>query len=243
MARIIVVEDELALREDMVEHLESCGHDVRGAESGQELNDLMAEQRAEILILDVNLPGGEDGFRIASRLRRDSEVGIIMLTARGMSVDRIVGLELGADVYLVKPVDFREIQAQVGTLTRRMQQNTSAAPAPVLVVDEGGSDVWAFDPLGWSLTAPNGNSIKLTANETRLMDLLTIEPGQPVTREQIYQALGKRFWNPGDRSIDSMVRRLRTKVEEELNQPLPVQAVHAVGYTFTAPASRSDRKG
>lgn len=246
MARIAVVEDEAPLRADLVEYLSACGHDVVGCADGRELDRSLDERPVEIIILDVNLPG-EGGFSIAGRLRSHSDVGIIMLTARGLNVDRVVGLEVGADVYMVKPVELRELEAQVRTLARRMRVSgampqaggearpadpTAAVPPPVAppVPTE-----WIYDQLTWTLIAPDGKSIKLTGNERVFVSLLVTRPGEPVSRDEIFRALGKRGWDPADRSVDSMVRRLRAKGDQAFGHPLPIESVHSVGYAFAAP--------
>ncbi|MGE5516577.1 MAG: response regulator transcription factor [Bacteroidota bacterium] len=236
MAHIVVVEDEASLRADLVEYLTGCGHVVVGCGDGIALDVALARQPADILILDVNLPG-EDGFSIAKRQREQSDVGIIMLTARGVNVDRVVGLELGADVYLVKPIELRELEAQVRTLARRLKVPASggvaaAAPAAPVVAPPAG---WAYDLVAWALVSPNGAVLKLTANERVFVNLLVERPGEPVSRADIFRALGKREWDMGDRSVDSMVRRLRAKGEETLGHPLPIEAVHGTGYAFAAP--------
>jgi DNA-binding response OmpR family regulator len=230
MATIAVVEDEAALRGDLVEYLSGCGHQVVGCDGGAALDATLAGHTVDILILDVNLPG-EDGFSIAARLRDKSEIGIIMLTARSLGIDRVVGLELGADVYLVKPVDLREIEAQVRTLSRRMKLGASGATA---TAKPSGAE-WTFDQLGWLLIAPDGVSLKLTGNERVFVSLLVSKPGEAVSRNDLFAALGKRTWSPDDRSVDSLVRRLRAKSEQTLGRPLPIEAVHGVGYAFAAP--------
>ena len=241
MARIAVVEDEAPLRADLVEYLSACGHDVVGCADGKELDRALDERSVEIIILDINLPG-EGGFSIAGRLRSHSDVGIIMLTARGLNVDRVVGLEVGADVYMVKPVELRELEAQVRTLARRMRATpqapcaaeprhaSEAAPPPPTVATE-----WIYDQLTWTLISPEGKSIKLTGNERVFVSLLVTRPGEPVSRDEIFKALGKRGWDPADRSVDSMVRRLRAKGDQAYGRPLPIESVHSVGYAFAAP--------
>jgi DNA-binding response OmpR family regulator len=238
MARIAVVEDETSLRADLVEYLSACGHTVTGCGDGLALDVALAAQPADILILDVNLPG-EDGFSIAKRLREQSEIGIIMLTARGVNVDRVVGLEIGADVYLVKPVELRELEAQVRTLARRLKVQTAAACAPAAAPPPAAAPAtgWVYDQIAWALIAPAGGMLKLTANERVFVNLLVERPGEPVSRSDIFRALGKREWDVGDRSVDSMVRRLRSKGEETLGHPLPIEAVHGTGYAFTAPVT------
>ena len=239
MAHIVVVEDEASLRADLVEYLSACGHSVAGCGDGLELDVALARQPADIIILDVNLPG-EDGFSIAKRLRDHSEVGIIMLTARGVNVDRVVGLEIGADVYLVKPIELRELEAQVRTLARRLKVSPSAATATAAVPAAASSAAstaagWVYDQVAWALLSPKGGMLKLTANERVFVNLLVDRPGEPVSRSDIFRALGKREWDVGDRSVDSMVRRLRAKGEEVLGHPLPIEAVHGTGYAFAAP--------
>lgn len=240
MAHIVVVEDETSLRADLVEYLSACGHSVAGCGDGLELDVALARQPADIIILDVNLPG-EDGFSIAKRLRDHSEVGIIMLTARGVNVDRVVGLEIGADVYLVKPIELRELEAQVRTLARRLKVSPSAAMATAAPATASAaqsavqSTGWVYDQVAWALLSPKGGMLKLTANERVFVNLLVDRPGEPVSRSDIFRALGKREWDVGDRSVDSMVRRLRAKGEEVLGHPLPIEAVHGTGYAFAAP--------
>ena len=234
MARIAVVEDEESLRADLVEYLGGCGHGVVGCPDGTALDRALAEGAVDIIILDVNLPG-ENGFAIANRLREHSSVGIIMLTARGLNVDRVVGLELGADVYMVKPVELRELEAQVRSLSRRLGapiQAVAAASSPPSIAG------WVYDSVAWSLVSPSGGRIKLTANERTFVMLLVAKPGEPVSRDEIMRALGKRAWDPTDRSVDSMVRRLRAKGEEACAEGLPIEAAHGTGYTFTAPIDR-----
>lgn len=232
MARIAVVEDEASLRADVVEYLSACGHVVIGCEDGRALDRTLAAMSADLVILDINLPG-EDGFSIAKRLREHSDVGIIMLTARGVNVDRVVGLEIGADVYLVKPIELRELEAQVRSLSRRLA-GTAAAP-PAAAPPAADSHHWIYDQLAWALVSPGGEATKLTANERVFVSLLVEKPGEPVSRSAIFKALGKREWDAGDRSVDSMVRRLRAKGTETLGHDLPIEAVHGTGYAFTAP--------
>lgn len=246
MARIAVVEDEAPLRADLVEYLSACGHDVIGCADGKDLDLILDERTVDIIILDVNLPG-EGGFSIAGRLRSHSDVGIIMLTARGLNVDRVVGLEVGADVYLVKPVELRELEAQVRTLARRLNVAVQTPPVPPAEFRPASeptapasptsslSTEWIYDQLTWTLISPEGKTIKLTGNERVFVSLLVSRPGEPVSRDEIFRALGKRGWDPADRSVDSMVRRLRAKGEEAFGRALPIESVHSVGYAFAAP--------
>lgn len=250
---IVVVEDETSLRRDLVEYLRGCGFDTIGAKNGRELDEVMATRTVSLVILDVNLPG-EDGFKIATRLREAPNIGIIMVTARGSTVDRVVGLEIGADAYLVKPVEMRELEAQCKALLRRLESNNTASPrggavpAPppsgagtpssTAVVGPGAmageEAVWVLDATDWSLTSPTGIRISLTSMEMKLTSLLASQARQPATRDQISQALYNRRWNPDDRSIDTVVGRLRHKVEAAIGASAPLKSVHGVGYVFSA---------
>ncbi len=238
---IVVVEDEASLRRDMVEYLRGCGFDAMPAGNGRELDDCLAGRTASVVILDVNLPG-EDGFKIAARLRETPGIGIVMVTARGTTVDRVVGLEIGADAYLVKPVEMRELEAQVKALLRRLEGMAAAPAAPAMTApppggggaagDEAG---WALNATDWLLTSPAGVQISLTSMEMKLASLLAAQARQPATRDQISLALYSRRWNPDDRSIDTVVGRLRHKIEGAIAGPAPLKSVHGVGYVFSAP--------
>ncbi|MBK1836192.1 response regulator transcription factor [Azospirillum sp. YIM B02556] len=239
---IVVVEDENSLRSDMVEYLSSCGFNAIGARDGAELDRLIQTRNAAIIILDVNLPD-EDGFKIAARLREGHGAGIIMVTARNSTVDRVVGLEIGADAYLVKPIELRELEAQVKSLLRRLSERAAESttqPHNGAASAEAGSDGseearWSLDPTEWSLTNPAGIRISLTSMEMKLTSLLATQARKPATRDQISQALYNRRWNPEDRSIDTVVGRLRHKVEGAIGGPAPLKSVHGVGYVFSAP--------
>ncbi|CAO3421446.1 Two-component transcriptional response regulator, OmpR family [Azospirillum doebereinerae] len=237
---IVVVEDENSLRSDMVEYLRNCGFEAMGARTGVELDGLLTSRPASVVILDVNLPD-EDGFKIAARLRDTHSVGIIMVTARSSSVDRIVGLEIGADAYLVKPVELRELEAQVKSLLRRLSERAAEAPVAALAPSElpGGESNdegrWTLDSTEWALTSPTGVRIGLTSMEMKLTGLLAGQARKPATRDQISQALYSRRWNPEDRSIDTVVGRLRHKVEASIGGAAPLKSVHGVGYVFSAP--------
>lgn len=244
-----MVEDEADLRDDLVEYLDRCGFEVRGASRGAELDRLLESGPADVIVLDINLPD-EDGFSVARRIRASSHAAIVMLTARSSLIDRVIGLELGADVYLVKPVDFREVEAQIKALMRRMQKGTAPltapepppaapAPAPAPAPAADARKAWVFDDIEWRIQPPTGGAVPLTATEYKFLSLLVTAPGEPVTRQDISIALTGRDWDPYSRSIDSLVRRLRIKVEERSGCALPVQAVHGVGYAFVGPVVSS----
>jgi two-component system OmpR family response regulator len=231
MINVIVVEDDPDLCGSIVRYLSLVGMSVQRAGSGEELDTVMVGFTPDLLVLDVNLPG-EDGFSIASRLRSHSKVGIVMLTARGQLDDRVLGLTAGADAYLVKPVQFRELEAVLHSLTRRMREGT---PEDKVDVRDEAHRAWGFDAASWSLITPNGGQVPLTNAEYRVLQTLTGDPGASVSREEIATALGKVVGGYDDRSIDAVMARLRRKVQSATGEILPIRAVRSVGYVFAAP--------
>lgn len=233
--RVVVVEDERPLREDMVEYLSAQGFHAKGAENSTALDAILAEGAPyDLAVLDINLPG-ESGFGIAARLRQQGGIGIVMVSARSSIGDKVVGLEVGADAYLVKPVDLRELEAQLRSLLRRVgpRRETAEPPPEVAAAAE---QAWVFHSVQRFLVSPEGASVPLTSAEFSLLRLLLERPGEPVSRQTISRALYRRDHDAGDRAIDSLVRRLRLKIEEHAGGAAPIRSAHAIGYVFAAPA-------
>ena len=218
---IIVLEDEANLRRDLTEYLASQGYSTVGAGSLAEFRQACLCREPDVVLLDINLPDGS-GFDLARELRRSGQVRIVMLTSRGTLEDRLTGLDCGSDAYLVKHADLREIDATIRCVLRR---TTAHAVEPA----------WQYDGQTWLLTPPSGVSIKLTASEAIFLGMLLERPGASVPRERIAAAM-PRPRDAADRSLDSMVKRLRKKVEEAAGRSFPVNAVYSLGYSFTAPA-------
>lgn len=229
MARIAIVEDEVALREDIALYLRSVGHDVCPLGCGEEL-DALPLDGLDIVVLDVNLPD-ESGFAIAARLRRSSNVGIIMLTARRLEDDRLTGLEAGADIYLSKPVSLRELAAHVRALDRRLTRETPVAE-PEAVAEVA---AWTLDQTAWRLDTPGGAGVQLSNLEMRFLVCLAGRPDAPVDRGFLSLAVYGTPLDHESRALDALVRRLKTKVERTTGAALPVQALYASGYRFSAP--------
>lgn len=233
MIRIVVVEDEEALREEIVFSLNLSGFEAVGVGDGVALDRHLETAGCNIVVLDVGLPG-EDGFSIAARLRVTHAVGIIMLTAHGQVDDRVRGLKTGADVYLVKPADMRELAATAESLFRRIEPLAQ----PQATSGEA-TDNWVFDPVKWTLYSPAGVPMTLTSTEYRFIATLVEKPGEPVPREEIVASLGHNYAYFDNHRLDSLMTRLRRKCEAELGVPLPIKTVHARGYFFTAPLTVS----
>ncbi|MBF0335736.1 MAG: response regulator transcription factor, partial [Alphaproteobacteria bacterium] len=184
--RVVVVEDERALREDMVEYLSAQGFHAQGAESSTALDSLLSDGESyDLAVLDINLPG-ESGFGIAARLRQQGGIGIVIVSARSGVGDKVVGLEVGADAYLVKPVDLRELEAQLRSLLRRVgpRRETAEPPPP-----DAAPGAWTFHSVQRTLQSPEGAAVPLTSAEFSLLKLLLETPGEPVSRQTISRAL------------------------------------------------------
>lgn len=235
---VVVVEDERDLRDEVVDYLSACGMAVRAAASGADLDRLLGEAPADAVVLDLGLPT-EDGIAVATRLRaRGDPVGIVMMTARGRVEERILGYATGANVYLVKPVDFAELVAAIqSTLPRRpanpeRERSGSGDQPPELV--------WRFDPAAWRLAAPSGASIRLTRAEAQVLECLTADPGRPVSRETIGQRMGKVADLGEHRYVDQAVSRLRRKIAAELGWEPPIGSAHGQGYYIVGSIVRTD---
>lgn len=230
---IVVVDDEPDIREMLRDYLSRHGFLVRAAADGAELDRLLAERPAELLVLDLNLPGGEDGLAIARRIRKGTRVGIVMLTARGDVDDRIRGLEQGADDYVVKPAEPRELLARVRSVFRRLaaeaaRRSVEATP-PARRVRFGRCEL---DLDAHRLLAADGREVPLTAMEFDLLETFARHPGQVLSRDRISELAHNRPWQPMDRSIDIRITRLRQKIEADPADPRVLRTQRGEGYLF-----------
>ena len=219
-----MVEDNKVLVESMSLHFDSAGLSLRNARDGAELDQLLQEKSADILILDVILPG-EDAFSIAERLYEPASRGIIMLTVRGSLEDKIEGLERGADIYLVKPVDFRELLACIHSLYRRLtltHEELEREPA------------WILDVPRRRLTAPDGRSLELTPHEVANFTLLIRQPAKIMSIDEITAALGLNYLNFPEARLYTQLSRLRHKLTQ-FDKNLAIQTWRNSGYSFVGP--------
>ncbi len=233
-ASIIVTEDEADLREAVGEYLRRHGLDVRTAADAVALSALLQDRTADVIVLDVAMPG-EDGLAVARRLRGDGYPGgIVMLTAAGDVVDRVVGLELGADDYLAKPCDLRELLARIRSVLRRVSLRGAATAAPQGPRVRLGRRM--LDLAARKLIGPDGAEIPLTAMEFDLLKAFAERPGRVLSRESLLELAHSRGWEAFDRSIDVRITRLRRKIEDDPSKPAVIKTVRGAGYVLAPDA-------
>jgi two-component system phosphate regulon response regulator OmpR len=229
---ILVVDDDQELREMLAEYLGSHGFKVVLAEDGNAMRRELDRATPDIVLLDLRLPR-EDGLSLARFLRERYDVGIIMVTGSGAVVDRIVGLEVGADDYVTKPFDPRELLARIKSVLRRIhaqpEPGTSAAAAAQARVNFGRCQL---DLAAHQLLEPGGANVPITSMEFDLLKVFIENPGKALSRDRLLTLTRNREWDPYDRSIDIRIARLRRKVEADPDDPQTIRTVRGVGYMF-----------
>jgi DNA-binding response OmpR family regulator len=231
---ILVVDDDPKVRTLLRRCFEGEGFSVSEAKDGAELRACIERQPVTLITLDLNL-GRENGLDLAREIRKERNIPIIMLTGKGDAIDRIVGLELGADDYLAKPFELRELVARVRAVLRRTSAAEQPAPSRQRYAFEG----WIFDLDRRSLERESGEVQDLTTSEFNLLEAFVKRPHRALSRDEIMDLLKGHDWSPLDRSIDNLVARLRKKIEEDPDRPRLIKTVRGVGYTFTADVKRN----
>jgi two-component system, OmpR family, phosphate regulon response regulator OmpR len=228
--RILVVDDDLRLRDLLVRYLGGEGYEVKAVAEAGAMDKQLARERYDLVVLDLMLPG-EDGLAICRRLRaQNGAPAIIMLTAKGDDVDRIVGLEMGADDYLPKPFNPRELLARINAVLRRKAPGgPPGAPAT-------GSEVFEFGEFSLNLATRTltrqGKAVPLTTGEFSVLKVLAQHPRQPLSRDKLMELARGREYEVFDRSIDVQISRLRKIVEADPAHPRHIQTVWGFGYVF-----------
>ena len=223
MQRILVVEDEMQIARNLRDYLEVAGYEVTVVGDGTAALSSARGDRPDLMVLDLGLPG-VNGLDVARELRRTSMIPIVMLTARGEETDRIVGLELGADDYLVKPFSPKELVARVRAVLRRASGTSASAE----ILRAGDVEV----DLPKMRAKVEGRTVDLTPTEFQLLTTFVREPGRVFTRGQLLDALHGVTIDSYERAIDAHVKNLRRKIEPEVGRPRYVLTVHGVGYRF-----------
>ena len=228
---VIVVEDERFQRETLIDYLEDNGYRASGVESGAALRKLVEKDPPALVVLDLHLPGGEDGFALARFLReRSRKVGIIMLTASGDTVDQVVGLETGADDYVAKPYQGRALLARIKAVLRRAGGAQAATETPRVRIGK-----CLLDLQSHRLTALTGVEIPLRAGEFELLRLFVENPNRPLSRDWLLETTSHREMEAFDRAIDIRILRIRRKVEADPAHPTSIRTVRNAGYMFVPP--------
>jgi two-component system OmpR family response regulator len=234
---ILIVDDDREIRDLLARFLDKHGLRVTAAADGREMHRVLDGSRIDLIVLDLMLPG-EDGLTLCRNLRARSAIPIIMLTAMGEETDRIVGLEMGADDYLAKPFNPRELLARIKAVLRRAEQAPAAGPV------EGGAVLefagWALDLDRRELQRPDGVMVPLSSGEFELLATFATHPGRVLSRDQLLDLARGREAH-FDRSIDVQVSRLRRKIEADPQEPALIKTVRNGGYTFTPSVRRRKR--
>ncbi len=223
----LIVEDEEVTRLNLVNLFQGEGYDVIEAVNGEEMYLKLEQNPVNLVVMDINLPG-KNGLILARELRQKENIGLIFLTGRDSEVDRILGLEIGADDYLTKPFNPRELTIRARNLLGR----TVAQP----VVEEHKSIVkfngWTLDENSRNLTSPTGMARRLPKGEYRALRLMLDTPGKIFTREQLIRHMTGRELRPNDRTVDVTIRRIRKHFESDIDSPELISTIHGEGYRF-----------
>ncbi len=232
---VLVVDDEPRICTLLRRYLAEEGLRVSTAGDGAAMRAVLESETVDLVLLDLIMPG-EDGLSLARYIRQRSDIPIIMLTGKGDLIDRVVGLEAGADDYITKPFELREVLARIRTVMRRAAPRaTPAAPA----ADATAGDVllfdgWRFDLLRRELQRSTGDVVSLTAGEFELLRVFSSHANRVLSRDQLIDLVKGREWTAYDRAVDTQVGRLRKKIEPDPGNPLLIKTVRGGGYVFTA---------
>jgi two-component system OmpR family response regulator len=231
-AHILVVDDDREIRTLLAGYLEKNGLRVSVARDGKEMRRVLARTRIDLIVLDVMMPG-DDGLTLCRELRAASPIAIIMLTARAEDVDRIVGLELGADDYVPKPFNPRELLGRITAVLRRtVHQPRDPSSSTTAGFRFAG---WRLDVTARSLSDENGNDVPLSGAEYRLLAVLLTHAGKVLSRVQLMDLLRGRDLEPLDRSVDQRIRRLRQILRDDARAPRIIKTVYSEGYVISVP--------
>lgn len=224
---ILIVEDEVVTRTTLKSLFEAEGYNVFEAEDGEKMHEFFENHAINLVIMDINLPG-KNGLILAREVRDRKNVGLIFLTGRDNDVDRILGLEIGADDYLTKPFNPRELTIRARNLLARTTNNADDDDLPSRVSFNG----WTLDGDSRSLISPAGKEFRLPRSEFRALHLFLSNPGKILTREQLIMEMTGRELRPNDRTVDVTIRRIRKHFESEPNEEELIVTIHGEGYRF-----------
>jgi DNA-binding response OmpR family regulator len=231
--RVLIVDDDPLIRELLHAYLSQEGYDVHCAATAELAETFLASQTVDLVMLDIRLPG-KDGLTLTRELRVRSEVGIILITGRNDEIDRIVGLECGADDYVIKPLNPRELVSRAKNLIRRVRHAQISQPVVAVSKPVKQFADWSLDTDRRRLIDPAGSETLLTHGEYQLLSVFLRNSGHTLSRDQLMDQIRNREWVPNDRSIDVLVGRLRRKLHDDPAEPQLIITIHGAGYLFTA---------
>ncbi len=236
---LLLVDDEATLREPLAEYLTAQGFAVTEANSAVAARSILEDETPELVLLDIMMPG-EDGFSLCRHLVEARDLPVILLTAKGEATDRIVGLEIGADDYVTKPFEPRELVARIRSVLRRADKSNSAAQTSAPQSEDAvySFEGWQLDPLKRRLTDPDGTLIAISTAEFRLLRAFCDHPRQVLSRDRLLDMVQGREAQLFDRAVDNQVSRLRSKIEPDKRNPHFIQTVRGGGYRFGADVTR-----
>ncbi|MCD8515665.1 MAG: response regulator [Burkholderiaceae bacterium] len=226
---LLVVDDDREIRRLLDEYLTQSGYRVTGVGDGRSMRRALDEHRIDLVVLDLMLPG-EDGLSLCRSLRAQSNIPVLMLTARGSQIDRIVGLEMGADDYLAKPFNPRELLARVKSILRRAKSLPHQQVAADVSSYRFGQ--WSLDVATRNITAADGLVVPLSGAEFRLLSIFLEHPQVVLSRDQLLELVSGRETIPFDRSIDVLIGRLRKRLNDDGKEPTLIKTVRGAGYVL-----------
>ncbi|AKH22207.1 two-component system response regulator TorR [Sedimenticola thiotaurini] len=224
---ILVVEDDATSRVTLSSYFEKEGYRVTEAVDGEQMRAAFAKGDVDLIMLDIRLPG-EDGLTLLRELRQQSTVGVIMVTGKSDEVDRIVALEMGADDYVTKPFNPRELLVRAKNLLARINAARMAKSDERIKKFSG----WSLNMNTRSLESPEGEDVRLTRGEFELLSALVNNPNRVMSRDNLLDYTSNRDWAPNDRTVDVLIGRIRRKIEPDPHAPSMIITVHGVGYVF-----------
>lgn len=232
--RVLLVDDEPSLRQPLADYLTRQGFAVRQAEDAAKARSALIDEKPDLVLLDIMMPG-EDGLSLCRHLSEARDIPVILITAKGEATDRIVGLEIGADDYVVKPFEPRELVARIRSVLRRASRATSPVTEEDALYEFEG---WRLDPLKRRLTDPEGTVVPISSAEFRLLCAFLNHPRQVLDRDRLLDMVQGREAHLFDRAVDNQVSRLRRKVEKDSRDPKLIQTVWGGGYRLAADVRR-----
>jgi two-component system OmpR family response regulator len=232
--KLLLVDDEASLRQPLADYLVRQGFVVRQASDAAKARAALIEDMPDLVLLDIMMPG-EDGLSLCRHLVESKDLPVILLTARGEATDRIVGLEIGADDYVVKPFEPRELVARIRSVLRRAGRNGVPAESDAMYEFDG----WVLDPLKRRLTDPEGALVPISSAEFRLLAAFLDHPRQVLDRDRLLDMVQGREAHLFDRAVDNQVSRLRRKMETDSREPRLIQTVWGGGYRLASDVRRT----